>query len=139
MSAVIEHRRFRQIPEIVLDKPEQRVRNRVVVEVVGESRWIDPAHLETGGVRRFDHHRLAAAPEVELTFEPIPRRCHPYRARGLGKAGEARHESARSPNEAFPIPRVGRQVNGRAIGRHDRMEVLEEAPGVLFDRQHRLT
>ena len=86
VRAVIEHRRFRQVPEVMLNEPEQRVGNGVVVQVVGESRRIDPTHLEAGAIRRFNHHRFSAAPRVELGFESISRRCHPHRSRGLRKA-----------------------------------------------------
>ena len=61
MGAVVEHRRLGQVPEVVLDEPEQRVGDGVVVEVVGQPRRIDPAHLEPGAVGGLDHHRLPTA------------------------------------------------------------------------------
>ena len=83
VRAVIENRRLRQVPEVVLHKPEERVGDRVVVEVVGQARRIDPADLEARAIGGLDHHRLAAAAQLELALESVPHRRDPDRAGGL--------------------------------------------------------
>jgi hypothetical protein len=46
VGTVVEHGGLGQVPEVVLNKPEQRVGDRVVVKVISQTWGIDPAHLE---------------------------------------------------------------------------------------------
>ena len=136
VGAVIEHGRLGQVPEVVLHEPEQGVGDGVVVEVVGKLRRIHPADLEAGAVDRLQQHRLAALAEVQLALEAVPHAGDPDGAGRLGQSGETGHQPAAATNEALPILVVFGQVEGGAIGSHDRMEVLQEAAGVLLDGQH---
>jgi len=136
VRAVVEHRRFRQVPQVMLHEPEQRVGDGVVVEVVGQPWRVDPAHLESRAVGRLDHHRFAAVAQLELALEAVAHAGDPDRPGRLGQSGEPGHQPARATHEPLPIGRIGRQLHRRPIGGHDRIEVPQEAPGVLFDRQH---
>ena len=136
VRTVVEHRRFRQVPEVMLHEPEEWIGDGVVVKVVRQPRRIDPADLESRAVGGLDHHRFAAASQLEFALEPVAHRRHPHRARGLGESRESRHESAGTSDEAVPIAGVRRKVDRRTVGGDNGVEVLEEAPGVLLDRQH---
>ena len=137
MRTVIEHRCLREVPQVVLHEPEERIGDRVVVEVVGEARRVHPAHLEPRTVGRRDHHRFAAAAQLELALESVPHRRNPDGPGRLRQPREAGHQPTGAADEAFPVGGLGGQVDRRPVGGHDRVEVLEEPPGVLLDRQHR--
>src|SRR3989475_5931915 len=121
----------------MLHEPEQWVGDRVVVPVVDQSRRIDPAHLEPRTVGGLHHHRLATVSEFELAQKTVTYRGDPDGPRRLGQSGEPGHEPARAAHEALAVGRILRDVDRRPVGGHDRVEVLEKAPGVLLDRQHR--
>ena len=137
MRAVVQHRRLRQVPQVVLHEPEQRVGDRVVVEVVDQPRRIDPAHLEARAVGGLHHHRLAAVAQLEFALEAVAHGGDPDRPRRLRQSGEPGDEPARAAHEALAFGRIRGQVDRGPVGGHDRVEVLEKAPGVLLDRQHR--
>ena len=136
MGAVIQHRCLGQVPEVVLHEPEQRVGDGVVVEVVGELRRIDPADLETRAIDRLHQHRLTALSQVELALEAVPHGGHPYRTRCQGQPRQTGHQAAPTADEALTVLLIAGQVDGCAVGGHDRIEVLKEPPGVLLDGQH---
>jgi hypothetical protein len=50
VDGLVDHRLARQVPEVVLDEPEQRVGDDVVVEVVGGGRRLDEGDLHRGAV-----------------------------------------------------------------------------------------
>jgi len=137
LGRVVEHRSFRQVPQVMLHEPEQRVGDGVVVQVVRQPRRIDPAHLEPRAIGGLHHHRLAAVSQLELALEAVADAGDPDRSGRLGEAGKPGDQPTGAAHEAFAISRIRRQVNRRPVGGHDRIEVLEEAPGVLLDRQHR--
>ena len=120
----------------MLNEPEQRVGDDVVVEVVGELRRIDPADLKARPVTGLDHHRFAPGSQVELPFEAIANRRYPDGAGRLGQPGQPGHQSSGAPDEALALGGVRGEIDRGPVGGHDRVKVLEQPPGVLLDRQH---
>ena len=63
-------RRVREVPEVVLDEPEDRVRDDVVEAVVGHRLRLDHEHV-VGGVVDRDLHRVAAGLPATATSSSV--------------------------------------------------------------------
>jgi hypothetical protein len=108
-------RRVREVPEVMLDEPQHRVREDVVEAVVGVGVALDQAHLERAPAVVGTHlEGLAAgllrAPGVALG----QRRGDPHRVAVRGQAGQRGHQAARPALEAAVVvegdrPPVGDQ------------------------------
>src|SRR3984893_1224831 len=69
---------------------------------------------------------------------PVPNGGDPPRPRRQRQPRQAGHQPAGAANESRSIGRIVRHVHRRTVSRHDGVEVLEEAAGILLDRQHGL-
>ena len=131
----VHHRLSREVPEVMLDEPEQRVADHVVVEVVGLGAGLDERHPVVGSIRRPQMGGIAASGEVAVLLVACGRDPE-----GVGLGGErreCRHQSSGALDQPFGTPQqlIRRFQHQRGpVGDDDRPHMTQQPAGVGFER-----
>jgi hypothetical protein len=107
--------RVREVPEVVLDEPQHRVREDVVEAVVGLVVADDEADVVLAALRRVDDERLAAGLARAALVAVGERRRDPDGVAVRRQAGEGRDETTRAALDRAVVL-VG---DGSAVGDED--------------------
>ena len=131
----VHHGLPREVPEVMLDEPEQRVADHVVVEVVGLGAGLDKRHPVVGPIRRPQLGGIAASGEAAILL--VARGRDPEGVGLGGERRERRHQPSGALDQPFGTPeqRIRRFQHQRGpVGDDDRPHMTQQPAGVGFER-----
>ncbi len=128
-----------QVPQVVLDEPQQRVADHVVVEVVRLGRRLDEGDPVGGAVLGVEPRGLAVAGAGrETAIVLVARGGDPDRVGGDGQRAHRRDQPAGAPHQLLrgaPDGVGALQAEGRPVGDDDRLDVPQQTARVGLDSE----
>ena len=129
-------RRVREVPEVVLDEPQQRVRDDVVELVVGLRVALDEPDL-VGHAVHVAVERAAAVLPADLDVLVRHRGGDPERVTMVHEPGERRHQPAAAPGDRQLAALVALERRGTAVRDEDELGFLGHAESEKIRSQSR--
>ena len=120
-----------EVPEIVLDEPEQRVADDVVVEVICLFLGTDEADLIGAAIVTREPDRAAWMLRRNFAVGLRPGASYPHGVGASGEGGEGRHQPA-SPTQGNIVRTPLLHLERRPVGGNHGVPAFEQVAGVLL-------
>ena len=140
VDRLVDDRFAREVPEVVLDEPQQRIRDHVVVEVVCLAGRLDEGDLDASCRRRWSARRDLRARRAIRSDASRASATHTASVAGasdvIAVTSPPAPLTSRSGVSAVRVGGV--QDQRRPVGDDDRLDAPENPSGVRLDRRQRL-